>query len=247
MKSDSPRNYNCKDEELPVMCGFVASSLERDLPDFSGYSPVFTDSFLNGFYAATQAAIELVEPKSETIEQKLLTTSLYRTLDELTSSINYLEGYISLAGSAIPISKADFGITELRNSSKSRDTERVLKLLRTVSLNNEKYKTVLIEKGLTESIVGAFQAAIVSLNEIKQKRYKLISNRKNIVLNNIGQLNDLYDQMSDICKIGKILYKQTNAAKLNDYTFSRLLKQVRKVQKKEDSKPDGPESEPTTT
>jgi hypothetical protein len=36
----------------------------------------------------------------------------------------------------------------------------------------------------------------------------------------MGTLNALYDQFTEICKIGKILYKQTDKAKLNDYPLA---------------------------
>jgi hypothetical protein len=52
-----------------------------------------------------------------------------------------------------------------------------------------------------------------------------------MVQKNLGQLNDLNDQLSEICKIGKILYKQTDHAKLNDYTVSQMIKQVARTVK----------------
>jgi len=48
----------------------------------------------------------------------------------------------------------------------------------------------------------------------------------------LGLLNDLYDQLSEILRIGKILYQQSDPAKLKDYTFTELVKQVRKTVKK---------------
>jgi len=37
-----------------------------------------------------------------------------------------------------------------------------------------------------------------------------------------------------------VLYKQTNKAKLNDYTFAYLMKQVRRSDKPEEEKPAEP-------
>ncbi len=55
-----------------------------------------------------------------------------------------------------------------------------------------------------------------------------------LVQSNMGILNALYDQFTEICTIGKILFQKTDKAKLNDYTFSYLLRQVRRVQKPEE-------------
>jgi hypothetical protein len=62
---------------------------------------------------------------------------------------------------------------------------------------------------------------------------QILSNRKNIVQNNLGLFNDLYAQLTEILNIGKILYKATEAVKTQEHTFSTLLKQVRIVAKKE--------------
>lgn len=238
MNQNTPRNYNCKDEELPVICGFTAFSLKRDFPDFSAFSPQFNDEYLTGYESKIETVQELVEPKSETVELKLITERIYNTLDGLSSPINYLGGYIDLANKTVPISATDFGLSGLRKSVKTRDVENVLKLLRTVIGNTDKYKNELAAMGLTDALVLKFTEAKKSLADDKQKKYELSSNRTAIVQNNLGVLNELYDQMTDICKIGKILYKQTDGAKLKDYTFSQLIKQVRRVQKNGEEKSD---------
>ena len=120
---------------------------------------------------------------------------------------------------------------------RSRDVESVLKLLRTVEGNLKKYKTELEAKGLTEALALKFTDAGTTLAAGLNKKYEIVSNRKELVQNNLGLLNDLYDQMSEICRIGKILYKQTNKSKLKDYTFSYLMKQVRRVEKPEEPQP----------
>ena len=237
MNTTTPRNYNCKDEELPVVCGFVAISLARDLNDFSAFSPQFLNGYVDGFKAKIEAADELVQPKSETTELKMLNERIYATLDSLISPINHVEGYLNLAGKTVPVSATDFGLTPLRKSARSRDVESVLKLLRTVEGNLNKYKTQLEAKGLTEALVLKFAEAGTALASDRNKKYELVSNRMALVQNNLGLLNDLYDQMTEICSIGKILYKQTDKAKLNDYTFSYLMKQVRRAEKPDEPQP----------
>lgn len=237
MNGNPPRNYNCKDEELPVICGFVALSLKRDLEEFTSFSPMFTEAYVTGFEAKIDAAEELVQPKSETIELKVITERIYATLDGLISPINRVEGYLELAGKEIPISSADFGLVQLRKSARVRDVENVLKLLRTVEANINKYKEALSVKGLTDELTSRFGEAGDSLAEDKNQKYSLISNRTALVQNNLGQLNELNDQLTEICKIGKVLYKQTDKAKLKDYTFTQLRKQVRRTEKTEPEKP----------
>ncbi|MBA4411618.1 MAG: hypothetical protein Q8S54_04210 [Bacteroidota bacterium] len=240
MNSISPRSYNCKDEELPVVCGFAVLSLERDLTDFTAYSPVFNAAYVTAYKGKIEIVQELVQPKSETIELKIITERIYNTLDALISPINYLEGYLNLAGTAIPVSPGDFGLLKLRKSARARDVENVLTMLHAVEANIEKYKTELMDKGLTAVLIEKFNDAESSLSAYKNQKYTLVSNRSALVQNNLGLLNDLYDQLTEICNIGKVLYKQTDKAKLNDYTFSYLMKQVRRNGKAEEVKPSEP-------
>lgn len=206
------RSFNCKKEELPIISGFVATSFERDLTNFSGYSPVFDAIYVEGFKAKITAVEELVNPKSETLALKLINEHSYSILDGLIGSINHLEGYISLAG------------------------EKVLTQLHTVNSNITNYLDELKEKGLTDALVASFTDAVTLLNSDKKEGYKLISNRAALVQNNMGMLNDLNDQMVSICDIGKIFFKQTDKAKLKDYTFAQLLKKVRRTEKPEGTK-----------
>lgn len=118
--------------------------------------------------------------------------------------------------------------------------------MHTVDGNITKYKDELVAKGLNEELVVKFSEAKALLSEDKNKRYKLVSNRTAIVQNNLGLLNDLNVQMAEICRIGKILYKQTDKAKLKDYTFTQMMKQVRRIDKPEEQKPEAkqnPEAE----
>ena len=231
MKLNVNRSFDCKDEELPVVCGFGALSLTRDLSDFTAYSPMLDLPYLTAFKAKIEVVEELVHPKSETVELKVITERIYQTLDDLISPINHLGGYLKLAGNQVPVSSADFGLVQLRKSTRSRDVESVLKLLHTVDGNIQKYKMELMSKGLTDALIAKFTDAGKLLAEDKDKKYALVSNRTAIVQNNMGLLNDLNDQLTEICRIGKILYKQTDKAKLKDYTFTQMMNQVRRSAK----------------
>jgi len=234
MSTDSPRNFNCKNEELHIICGFSAISLARDLEAFAAYSPQFNSEYVEIYKANIDAAQELVQPKAETVQLKKLNEHIYSTLDSLITDTNHVEGYLMLAKKAVPLSASDFGLTQLRKSCRSRDLENVLTQMRTVKGNMMRYGTELATKGMTEAFVEKFAETEAQLAENRNAKYGIVSNRAAIVQNNMGTLNALYDQFTEICTIGKILFKKTDKAKLNDYTFSYLLKQVRRVQKPED-------------
>lgn len=221
------RSFGCKNEELPVVCGFGATSLARDLGDFTAYSPLFDAAYQAAFQSKIDVVAGLVHPHSETVELKVITERIYQTLDDLIAPSNRLSGYLNLAGKEVPVSADDFGLVQLRKSARSRDVESVLKLLHTVDGHICKYKEALMAVGLTDELIAAFTVASKQLADEKNRKYAVVSNRAALVQKNLGLLNDLYDQLTEICRIGKILYKQTDPAKLKDYTFARMMNQVR--------------------
>ena len=229
MSTLNVRNYNCKDEELPIIGNKVLFSFKRDQADFISYSPKFENGYATGLEEKIQTVFDLVEPKSETVQLKNITGGVYTAMDGLIDPINRVVGYMELGKLTKTISVADFGFTQLRKGIKSRDGESVIKSLHSVNLNLVKFKTELTAQGLTEEVIAKFSTAASIITEGKQKQYEIVSNRKLIVQNNLGVCNDLFNQLSEIFVVGKILYKVTDAVKLQEYSFKDLIKTVRKT------------------
>lgn len=129
------------------------------------------------------------------------------------------------------ITPAAFGLAALRKSVNSGDVEGVIANLHIVLANIHTYKASLAEQGLSDELIDALTAAFNSLAADKQQQIEITSIRKGIVQNNLSLLNGLYEQISEILSVGKILYKATDTAKLSDYTFTELLKKVRQTVK----------------
>lgn len=229
-KRKNPRNYNCKDEELPAIAGFALTSVKRDQEKFMDYSPKYNEEGLNSFEQDIAAVEELINPKLETAELKLITAGLYATMNDMFDKGNRIEGYISMSKKAIPISAKDFGITALKQRAKAKDAEGTLSNARLVNANIKKYREELTIQGLTDEMANTFEANIGSISDDNKKQYDITNNRKAIVQANLDMLNGLYGQITDICRTGKILFRG-DAGKMKEYTFSELMKNVRNVSK----------------
>lgn len=94
-------------------------------------------------------------------------------------------------------------------------------------------------RGHTEELIGQFVTAAETIAKVKQNQYENLIKRKSIVQSNMALLNSLHQQLTEILAVGKILYKSTNPAKLQEYTFSDLKKRVHMLSK--------PASDPTDT
>ena len=237
------RNFNCKNEELPVICRFAAFSLKRDLNDFSTFSPKFNEEYVTLFENRIAEVSDLVEPKSETAQLKVITERLYASLSGLSNTLNRLSGYVTLAGSTLKISPSDFGIAALRKGANSKDVENVLKNLHLVLGNIERNRDMLEAQGLRQELVDSLSNTAASITADKQTQYEISINRKNMVQNNQGQLNSLYEMLNEILNIGKILYKNVDLVKQQEYTFNDLKKKVRRSQSASTDKTDEKETD----
>ena len=213
MNATNQRSYNCKDEELPVICKFAVFSLKRDLADFKAFSPKFNDVYVTGFETKIASVSEVVMPGSETLELKNITARLYATMDGLVDPINRVSGYLKLAQAGLKTTTADFGLTELRKNIKAKNAEGAINNLRTVSNNLTKNAALLAAQGLTPELTSLFTTSSTSIAADNQKQYEILSHRKNIVQNNLGLFNGLYEQLTEVLRVGKILYKASDALK----------------------------------
>ena len=231
MEQTVVRDYKCKDEELPSICMFSSSNLKRDLVDFSAFSPLFNPDYLAGYNDRIFKVTQLIHPESETLELKIISRRIHETFNGLLDLMNRLSGYIALAKLEQTISQADFGIKYLRKSITSHDAEGVIQALHTIIVNINKYLVELKAQGMPDDLGPLLSGMLTSIVNDKQKQVGILGNRKSIVQNNVESFNGLYDQLTEILKVGKILYKLTNYSKLREYTFSELIKNVRRVTK----------------
>jgi hypothetical protein len=222
------RIYNCKSEEVPVIGRYVLFVLKRDWADFAAYLPkLFADGYVTGFEQKIVDVNNLLNPQSETVERKNTTSHLYSVMDGLIEPADKVAGYIRFTKGAIPVSAKDFGLTALKHKVRSKDSEGVLKNLRTVIANIELYRTQLIEQGCDEKTITHFSDALTAIETDNQRQFEIVSKRKTIVENNVNLINDLYKTIIEICDVGKTIYKGKNELKVRDYTFTELKKAVR--------------------
>lgn len=232
MKSVNPRLFHCKDEELPVVLKAVAFAFIRDLADFSAFSPTFTEAYATNYETRVTTVCDLLEPQSETLAKKIITERYTSTMTGLIDPINRVTGYLNLAKKNLNITPTAFGLAALRKGIRFHDVEGVIDSLHVVLENIRTYKTPLAEKGLTDEQITVLTTAFSTMAADKEKQIEITSHRRATVQDNVSLLNEVYRQAAEISSIGKILYKSTNTAKLADYTFTQILKNVKQTSRK---------------
>ena len=221
------RAFNCKIEELVMICRFGLLLARRDLNDFTAFSPMFNESYFNDFEAKIIAADELVSPKTETEEMKRITKRLHSDIDSLLEPINKLRGYLQIAKNTVGMSDKDFGISLLCRKIHYRDVEGVRQNLIFINRNIQTYREQLSAVGLNEEIVNYLTGAVEPITQNNQRQFEILSHRKLTANENLIKLNELYENLMGFINIGKVIYKIADPTKSKEYSFENLKKNVR--------------------
>ncbi|MDR2383784.1 MAG: hypothetical protein LBD76_07895 [Prevotellaceae bacterium] len=223
------RNYNFKDEELPVICRNAALCLKRDLADFAAFSKVFNDDYVNKFEEKINFVDELVYPKTETNELKEITKRLYETMDSLIDPIAKIRNYLLLAKKTTGgVTAKDIGLAMLSRKISDRDAKGTCQNLLLIIAFLEKYREQLYTVGFSDDIIEQFNDAVSSITEKNRLQSNITGKRKAIVQTNVSVLNNLYTQLMDVLNIGKSLYRGVNSFKFKEYSLSSLKKGIRR-------------------
>lgn len=225
------RSFKCRNEELVPIAKFTSFSLKRDLNEISQvYNNVNPD-----YIAATDALIadveNLLEPQVEMLAMKQVTKELDESMNDLLTQINFLATYLKMSHKALKISVTDFGLTNLRKAIYKSDAEAVVENLKIVLIHTKQNSDVLQANGMSSNFVEKLEALNTKIAADRQKQFELLRNRMLIVQDNTQMLNQLYSRILEIHLIGKSIFAKTNAVKLDDYTFKKLLSKVRQTVK----------------
>lgn len=225
------KKFSCRIEELPVLGGFVGNSFETNMGDFIEYSPDFKEPYFTVYKAKLKAVEEIVFPKKVIKEMKVVTSRLYQSMENLRDSLNKLQGYVERAD-GLSVTAKDFGIKAVRDGIAKKDVEKFLGGLAFLIQNIDDNFDKLAAKGFRQNAKEVF---VNTKNNVKDDN-ELQNTKTNevavLVQNNISKLVELWDLMTDILKIGKILYKNTDTAKTKEFTMAVLKDRIRQEKRR---------------
>ena len=223
------KKFTVKMEEMPIIAGFVLSSVTRDLEDFKEYSDIFTPEYLTDFETKRKACTELIMTDSINVALKATTAKLRDQLKELSIFLVRIEGYINMANKGT--SGERFGIKKLRQQLYKGNVEGTILNGRIFVTNLDENKTFLMEKGLRQELIENLKTLINTIENLNFEQNDLLSRRAQNCLSNIEAFNSLWFVLQPVLHAGKAIYKANNEAKLKDYTLSQLRKRMNNEQK----------------
>lgn len=219
--------FPCRVEELPIIGGFIVSNAEKDLADFSSFSPLFTSEYLDGIKKKVSDCQKIMSSSVVTKELKAVTEKLTDTYNNiLRIALNQLEGYLNLAGKELDIATKDFGLKAVRSSIANGNVEGIIANMQKVIVPVKRNEAVLSSKGMSAELTDKLEEITKEINALNLKQNELMSDRSRLTDENLNLFNDLWESLQPILKTGQALYKGIDPVKLKDYTVSQLIKRV---------------------
>lgn len=218
--------FQCKYEDLPVIGEFVVESARRDLADFSGFSPVFTPSYLDGIGERILLCKEKMRSWVVVQELKSVTEKLANTTTALRLKLNALEGYLKLASFELDVKVTDMGLSVVRDAIRRGNTESVIAGVSNLLVAVKRNQVALTEKGMNPELIAEITVQTQEINSLNVKQNELESVRNRLTEEDTGLFNELWKALFPVFETGKALYRGVNDAKLKDYTMTQLKKRI---------------------
>lgn len=227
MVEEIKKKFPCRNEELSVIAGFLRDNFANDQPDFLNHSPDYDALFLAAYDAEIAQVEAIVFPRNLINQLKVITDRVYGNMDASREYLNKIEDYVNRATAPLTVHKEDFGIKEVRNEIQQGDAEGYDAKMKILLENADANMAALTPRGYTaqqRTELGDLQTAVKNDNQLQNEK---MEEKESLVKANMGVLNELWEMMNGIMETGKILYRLTDAEKLENYEMTKYIARVR--------------------
>ena len=212
-----------KNEEVLHVAGFVLDSYKRDINEFKAFSGQFNEAFTANFETKVTGLKDMMEPLALTNALTATTKSLYALFTHAADVINRLEGFIAFGAKNLVSNPGDFNLHNVRKHIHRRHVEgftlSISVTLDTIAKNQAPLEGGGMPKTFAKEIIE-LRDKITAVNlEQKQK----LDERRDLVVKNQTQIEELMGIVSFVNTFGKIIYKRSNPDKIKDYTINNLV------------------------
>lgn len=182
--------------------------LTADLADFTAFDASITATYLAQFDAAITAAENHIDDETVVDIQTGFTAAVVEVDKKCRKAYQRLKVFVEKAFPMARAKQNEFGFNDYGNTTNISD---LIKFMHKVSVTANKYSSDLLAVSYTASDIASLTtlhndlvAAVDKQDEYKSERMKLTDERDAL-------LNKLYEFVSFIAKIGKIIYEDNRA------------------------------------
>lgn len=213
--------------EIPTIVQFTLDALSLYFDDFAAYKPSkYTAAYISTLEAKQNEVIQIVNPVVLTAELKLITFNLVKNLEALRMTMNLLEGYV-VDASGLTVRVEDFGIKSVRKKISSGDVEGLDGVL-SILLNNITNNMAALEAAdYTSAKKTELENLKLSIFNGNAAQKRKLSERSELVKNNMDLINNVLADIKSIWTDGKLLYRLPNKERAKLFTNAHIIRNIR--------------------
>jgi hypothetical protein len=212
-----------KEEYVPISDALLIS-LTRDLDFFEIENHLFNSDYLSAMQTKTDEVRAKENGDAILIKQKQTTQELYILGNELNKPMKLLN--LVFAKADLKTSLASDVLKKIRKRN-FEGTLQTLKSLKEVVIENS---DLLISKGMKANTVTMLENSFSTITSKSNEQTGYQQQRKAFTSANKGLYKELYVYISEVAKLGKIIFQ--GEQKASEYTIDDLIALVHSSQKK---------------
>jgi hypothetical protein len=219
----------CKLEEVSPIAKLIIKQFTLDQPVIVKVFPNYNPASVAALEAKFTKVDALINPSLLIGKISQATQSINSESEALLPQLFIFEGYLNRAKN-LSVEPKYFGITLIRKAINAENVEGVIDGLDTFikAIADGTNQAKLIAEGMTAQQIAYLSTTKTSLLNKKTDRILLNSQKESLVKDNYVLINSLWADLTDICDVGKRVFKNTDAIKVKSYTMTNILGEVRR-------------------
>lgn len=215
-------------EELPVVADLLLLLLKRDQDYFTSFSLDFNEVYRTNVETQILRIQNLTSPQTISAEKAKLTSTRYQVMEQIKHVLNRVDAYVYRASDQLQVLSADFGIREAKQELKRKNVEGSVMRMKEVEQNIANNLRALQTKGYKIELGLELQTLTQRMADMNLLKIEMISQRKQLVIDNHIQYQLLWNFIVEISDIGKLVMR-ADKSKADEYKFCNLLNHIRKA------------------
>lgn len=223
------RQFSCRLEEIAPVANLAFARYNKYRDDFTDVSTDFGATFETNFNQKLLKFTALVPTRQRILTGAEQTRLLNQAAKALRQPLDRLDIQIGAAGKAqlLTVATKDMGLAPVRAAINNRNIESLDKALGELIGLVEANEPALTAKGMKPQALADLRTARQSLGLRNTEQDSNRLDSVELTAENITAANALWEDVTEILRVGRLLYKETNKKRADSFTLARLLKLMR--------------------
>lgn len=206
-----------KEEYVPIADALLAS-LSRDLDFFETENHLFNAAYLAAMQSKTDELRAKETGNAVLVQQKQTTQELYILGKDLNKPMKLLNLVLEKAN--IKTSLA----TDVLKKIRKRNFEGALMAIKSLKEVIMANSSLLIANGMKQDMIATLENAFTDITAKSNEQTSFQQQRKTFTSANKNLYNELYEYVSEVARLGKIIFQ--GEQKASEYTIDHLIAMV---------------------